>query len=153
MVQNLPTIQETRVQFLSWENLLEKGMATHSSIPAWRIPWTEEPGGLQSKVSQRVRHDWATNTHTHTYTHPARFRVWSSNVEAQENKHFRALISDSDTAFASDEVCTHKCVAWMRTTLCPREVGFRAGVNHKPWVKWSRGQEEDFQEVGVPSEW
>ena len=42
---------------LGWEDLLEEGMATHSSILAWRIPWTEEPGGLQSMVSQRVRHD------------------------------------------------------------------------------------------------
>ena len=46
MVKNLPTIQETGVQFLGWEDPLEKGMATHSSILAWRIPWTEEPGRL-----------------------------------------------------------------------------------------------------------
>ena len=44
-------------------------MAAHSSILAWRIPWTEEPGGLQSTGLQRVRHDWATNTYTHTHTH------------------------------------------------------------------------------------
>ena len=47
MVQNLPAMQETRVQFLAQEDLLEKGMATHSRILAWRIPWAEEPGGLQ----------------------------------------------------------------------------------------------------------
>ena len=46
-----------RVQSLGWKDALEEGMATHSSIPAWRIPWTEEPGGLQSMGSQRVRHD------------------------------------------------------------------------------------------------
>ena len=45
-----------------------KKMATHSSILAWRIPWTKEPGGLQSMGSQRVGHNWATNTHTHTHT-------------------------------------------------------------------------------------
>ena len=45
---------------MGWEDPLEKGMATHSSIPAWTIPWTEEPGGLQSMGSQRVRRDWAT---------------------------------------------------------------------------------------------
>ena len=56
MVKNLPAMQETLVQSLGWENPLEKGMATHSSIRAWRIPWTEEPGGLQSKGSHRVRH-------------------------------------------------------------------------------------------------
>ena len=57
MVKNLPVVQETWVQSLGWEDPLEKEMATHSSILAWRIPWTEEPGGLQSMGSQRVRHD------------------------------------------------------------------------------------------------
>ena len=53
----LPAIQETEVQFLGQEDSLEKGMATHSSIIAWRIPWTEEPHGLQSMGSQRVRYN------------------------------------------------------------------------------------------------
>ena len=57
MVKNLPKVQETRVQALAREDPLEKGMATHSSILAWRIPWTEEPGGLQSMGSQRVGHN------------------------------------------------------------------------------------------------
>ena len=57
MVKNPPAMQETQVQSLGWEDPLEKGMATHSSILAWRIPWTEEPGGLQSMGSQRVGHD------------------------------------------------------------------------------------------------
>ena len=51
--------QETQVQPLSWEDPLEKEMATHSSILIWEIPWTEEPGGLQSMGLQRVGHDWA----------------------------------------------------------------------------------------------
>ena len=57
MVKNLPKMQKTRVQFLNWEDALGKGMATHSSILAWRIPWTEEPGRLQSMGLQRVGHD------------------------------------------------------------------------------------------------
>ena len=57
MVNNLPAMQETWVQSLGQEDPLEKGMATHSSILAWRIPWTEEPDGLQSMGSQRVGHD------------------------------------------------------------------------------------------------
>ena len=57
MVKHLPEVQETRVQSLDWENLLEKEMATHSSILAWKIPWTEEPDGLQSTGLQRVGHD------------------------------------------------------------------------------------------------
>ena len=54
-------MRETRVQSLGWEDSLEKEMETHSSILAWRIPWMEDPGGLQSTGSQRVRHDWATS--------------------------------------------------------------------------------------------
>ena len=57
MVKNSPAMQETWVPSLGREDPLKKGMATHSSILAWRIPWTEEPGGLQSMGSQRVRHD------------------------------------------------------------------------------------------------
>ena len=56
---------ETQVQSLGQEDPLEKGMATHSSILAWRIPRTEEPGGLQSMGSQRIGHDCATNTYKH----------------------------------------------------------------------------------------
>ena len=61
-VRNLAAVQETQVQYLGGEDPLEKGMATHSSILAWRIPWTEEPGELQSIQLERVGHDWLTNT-------------------------------------------------------------------------------------------
>ena len=57
MVKSLSAVQETRVQSLGQEDPLEKGMATYSSILAWRIPWTEEPGGLQFLGSRRVGHD------------------------------------------------------------------------------------------------
>ena len=57
MVKNLPAVQETQVTSLGWEDPLEKEMATHSSIIAWKISWTEEPGELQSMGSQRVGHD------------------------------------------------------------------------------------------------
>ena len=57
MVKSLSAMQETLVQSLGWEDPLEKGMATHSSILAWRIPWTEKPGGLYSMGLQRVRQD------------------------------------------------------------------------------------------------
>ena len=56
-VKNPPAMQKTWVQSLDWEDPLEKEMATHSSILAWGIPWTEEPGGLQSMGSQRIRHE------------------------------------------------------------------------------------------------
>ena len=56
-VKHLPTMWETQVRSPGWEDPLEKAMATHSSTLAWKIPWTEEPGRLQSMGSQRVRHD------------------------------------------------------------------------------------------------
>ena len=56
-IKRLSTMQETRVKSLGWEDPLEKEMATHSSLLAWKIPWTEKPGGLQSMGSQRVGHD------------------------------------------------------------------------------------------------
>ena len=57
MVKSLPAVQETHIQSLGWEGPLEEGMATHSSILDWKIPWTEEPGRLQSMGSQKVGHD------------------------------------------------------------------------------------------------
>ena len=66
MVKNLPTMQETWIRSQGWEDPLEKGIAIHSSILAWRIPWTEEVGELQSMESQRVGHDRAPNTFTFT---------------------------------------------------------------------------------------
>ena len=66
MVKNLPA-NEGHIRDV--EDRLEEGMEIHSSILAWRIPWTEEPGRQQSMGSQRVRHDWSGLTHTHTHTH------------------------------------------------------------------------------------
>ena len=71
VVKNLPAMQETWVWTLGWEDPLQEGMATHSSTLAWRIPWTEEPGRLQSMGSQRVRHDWATKHSTLPNSSPA----------------------------------------------------------------------------------
>ena len=67
-LKRLPLMRETWVWSLGQEDPLEKEMATHSSILAWRIPWTEKPGGLQSMGSQRVRHNWETNTHIYNNT-------------------------------------------------------------------------------------
>ena len=64
MVKNLAAMWETQVRFLSWKDPLELRMATYSSILAWRIPWTEKPGGLQSMKLQRVEHDRESNTFT-----------------------------------------------------------------------------------------
>ena len=67
--KSLPTMWETQVPSQGREDTLVTEMATHFSNLAWRIPWTEEPGRLQSMGSQRIRHNWMTNAHTHTHTH------------------------------------------------------------------------------------
>ena len=64
VVRNLPIVWETQVRSLSWEDPLEKKIAAYSSILAWKIPWTKEPGRLQSTGSQRVRHNLVTSTTT-----------------------------------------------------------------------------------------
>ena len=70
----LSTMRETRVRSLGWEDPLEKEMAIHSSTIAWKIPWTKEPGRLQSMGSQRVRHDWL---HVHIH-HTVQLSAWTS---------------------------------------------------------------------------
>ena len=79
-LKHLPAMQETRVQSLGWEDPLEKEMATHSSVLAWRIPWREEPGRLQSTGSQRVGHDWATSLLLSSM-----FQFFNINGHFQEN--------------------------------------------------------------------
>ena len=63
LVKNPPTVQEMQVQSLGWEDPLEKGMATHSSVLAWKVPWTEDSGRLQSMGSQRVQDVWRDWAH------------------------------------------------------------------------------------------
>ena len=85
MVKNLPTMWETWVWYLGWEDPLEEGMVTHASILAWRIPWTKEPDKLQSLGSQRVRHDWVTDTHTHTQATITTISFWNICITPQRN--------------------------------------------------------------------
>ena len=79
LVKNPPAMQETWVQSLGWEHPLEKGTAAHSGIFAWRIPWTEEPGELQS-MGCRVWHTWATFTHKNTMVPPVASSVFLVTV-------------------------------------------------------------------------
>ena len=78
-------MQETWVWSLGREDPLEKGMAIHSSILAWKIPWTVEPGGLQSMELQRIRHDWENNTYTHAHVHFC-LSVWAT-LRIHDNLH------------------------------------------------------------------
>ena len=79
--------QETQVQSLGLEDPLEKEMANHSSILAWKIPWTEEAGGLQSKGSQRATERVRAHTHTHTHTHTHPLLVTLSHVYTRTHAH------------------------------------------------------------------
>ena len=101
-VKRLPTMRETQVQFLGREDPLEKEMATHYSILAWKIPWTEDPGRLQSMGSQRVRHDWVTSLH---------FTLWSNYStrmylpKRKERKESLYLYKDLYTNVHSSFIC------------------------------------------------
>ena len=75
-------LQETQVWCLGRKYLLEGGMATHSSNLTWRLPWTEEPGGLQSTASQRVGHDWSNWAFRHEHKHKPSLPVWTVDSEA-----------------------------------------------------------------------
>ena len=88
-------MQETQVQSLDQEDPLEKEMASHSSILAWRIHWTEEPGGLQSMVSQRVRHDWVNFTSS-----------FASSIQCRDSVFF----IDYAPLKASIKICYISCV-------------------------------------------
>ena len=85
-VKRLSTMWETQVQSLGWEDPLEKEMAIHSSTIAWKIPWTEDPGRLQSMGSQRVGHDWATSLSlSPALQRPGRHKTWCLSVDSQRN--------------------------------------------------------------------
>ena len=114
MVKHPPAMQETQVQSLGEEDPLEEGMVTHSSILAWRIPWTEKPGRLQSMGSSRVRLDWETNTHTNRGMNPSllrqKLRVWvpswlgpdtASGVYAEFGSTFLTWFNVESLLFAS----------------------------------------------------
>ena len=90
-------MRETWVRSLGWKDPLEKEMATHSSILAWRIPWMEKPGGLQSTGSQRVRHDWATSL-SQSYNHVSVSHsvvpnsLWPHGLQPSVHEIFQVII-------------------------------------------------------------
>ena len=121
MVKNSLAMQETWVQPLSWEGSLEKEMATHFSILAWKITWTEEPGGLQSIVLQRVGHDLMTEN--------SKQHFCQSNKINNLNLH-RAVGSSDEAKTIWGESPTHGCCGplslrglWAPRHLCGAEPG------------------------------
>ena len=125
-VKRLSTMQETRVQSLRREDSLEKEMAIHSSTIAWKIPWTEEPGRLQSMGSQRVRHDWATSL---TYVLCFRIQRYQRIREIRPCPHRANLPVTSECpcslllAGLTDHL--HQCLE-----LCPHFCSVYVSVHH-----------------------
>ena len=118
MIKNLPRKRETRVPSLDWEDSLEKGMGIHSSILARRIPWREEPGRPQSMRSQRVRHSWATNTHTLPWGKSI-FRIMNTDIPS----FTRCRILRNENQF-----CPRVCIVSEGRTLSQevRRPGFKS---------------------------
>ena len=102
LVKNLPAIQETRVRSLGWEDPLEKKMATYSGVLAWRIPWTEEPGELQSTGSKSVGQDYTTFTfHTKYIRQNARLDESQAGIKTA-GKNIDNLIYADDTTLMGE---------------------------------------------------
>ena len=149
MVKNPRAMPEIWVWSLSREDPLEKEMATHSSILAWRIPWTEEPGRLQSLGSQRVRYNWATNTHTHTHTHT----VWNHLLSERRGNQSQSEGMVYRRRFSS---CTTVVLIWGNVCVVePRFLLGRLKSLNQPWGQHGRWQwlHEPFKhEQEVPQE-
>ena len=99
VVKNPPAMQETSVRFLGWEVPLEKGIATHSSILAWRIPWIEEPGGLQSIVLQRTGHNWAVSTFTFHFSMHTSYNFPAVKLDHNSRSPIKLAVSASLWSF------------------------------------------------------
>ena len=105
MVKCLPTMQEIQVHSLGWEGLLEKEVATHSSILVWKIPWMEKPGRLQSMGSQRVRHDWGTSLSLSW--------VWVLCLITQLCLTLCELMDDSQPGFSVHGIIRARILEWV----------------------------------------
>ena len=129
---------EMRVRYLGWENPLEKEIATRSSILAWKIPWTEKPGGLQSMGSQRVGYDWATRQ-SHTYSYLLASLGWPIFIHLFTLHLFklcwlRVRYFSVNSMFA---INTNQWRAWefcVLTTLSSTAPATSKPQHHLPWV-------------------
>ena len=127
-VKHLPAMQETRLQSLGWEDPLEKKIATHSSILAWRISWREEPGGLQSTGPQRVGHDWATSLSQYCYC----FMFWLFGSKACGSLAPRTGIKPAPPALEGEVLATGQPGRFPESILC-----FRKGIWTSLATSWS----------------
>ena len=155
MVKNLPAMQETWVWPLGQEVPLEKGMAIHSNILAWRIPWTEEPGGFLSMGSQRVGHNWATNN---TITTMACGQVASTSIISCIS-NTPSLYGFHGFLFAAinNKSSQHETIVWPQTCSLEPEfwdytvtvhLGLNNAVNAWTWINAKvKFQESQFSEM------
>ena len=132
MVKNSPATQGTQVLSLGQEDPLEEGMAIYSSILIWRIPWTEEPGRLQSIGSQRVGHEWVTNTFT--------FSLSLNNYIAFVWYSFLAFLCS--VSFFSKYICNNKTLriknikrGWVDIVVRDPKSGYPKGSGKWFWPK------------------
>ena len=125
-LKRLPAMRETWVRSLGREDPLEKGMATHSSILAWRIPWTEEPGRLQSMGSQRVGHDWATSL-SFTFMSYIGLPRWLSV------KRTHLPVQEMQIWTLGWENLLEKAMATHSSILAWKSHGQRSLVSYSPW--------------------
>ena len=137
-VKRLPTMRKTRVQSLGQEDLLEKEMATHSSILAWKIPRMEESSRLQSMGSQRVRHNWATSLSLHFFsflysrTIPRDFLVFHGINIFEESRHL--FFSQVPSVWMCQDSCL---IIRSRFTFPPRNTWVMSfSVNHITWYRF-----------------
>ena len=105
LIRNPPAMQETQVWSLGQEDPLEKEMATHSSILAWEIPATEEPGGLQSRRLQRVRHDWGPEHMTVEGSNTNALHLMEEKAKALRGKEFSQVLQEVEEP-------TLECILW-----------------------------------------
>ena len=146
--KNPSVMQETWVLSLGQEDPLEEGMANHSSIPAWRIPWKEEPSELQAIMLQRVRCDWActcayTHTHTHTHTHTQPYCYFGVSFLFLCPFELGTILSMKYCAFCWDFLLSknnlkrNKCIRQVikRQKWCPE---YPVGNVKKIWEWWKK---------------
>ena len=146
MVKNLPAMQETGVWSLGGEDTLEKETTTHSSIVAWRIPWTGEPGGLQSMGSQRIRHNWVT-WHPTPVLLPGKSHGRRSLVGC--SPWGRTRLSDFSFIFhfhaLEKEMATHSSVLAWRIPETGEPGGLPSMGSHRVGQDWSDLQQQQQQ--------
>ena len=159
IVKNPPALWKIQVRFLGLEDPLEKGVITHCSILVWRIPWTEEPGKLQSMWLQRVRYDWATNTYTHTHK-----ENWISQVNEfstflclgrckrlKSSLWYAPQLSGASTLFSPwipsgltvEGVCRGLMAATLFVYWCCRHIFHSYTYDPEPGKPWALGREAD----------